>query len=309
MSRRERLYRRLLLLYPQGFRAGHAEAIVGTLLDGARERGVWAESRELAGLLAGVVRARGEEGMRSGRGKWRHGFALLLVPLAVVNLAIVGAASWSLEQQASPGSGLQSLGGWWILTLLAAVGLVASVGLRRRFPALTFAMAGVVPLAYDEWLQASGRGIGDHFSMAHTAGFQGPLMSPFLLFTAGVTVICVLAWSPRARDWTGLWRAVWCFTAALAVGVLIPTSLYVLLALALVAMPVCLMAGVWDRRLYGVGLALWLIALPYVFWWWATELEEMQLWSTYLMYAYVLFLPALGVCASVARRRRRQLAG
>lgn len=49
--------------------------------------------------------------------------------------------------------------------------------------------------------------------------------------------------------------------------------------------------GGLDRRLHGIGIALWLISLPYVFWWWTYSLTPRAGWLA----AYLTMLAATGV--------------
>jgi hypothetical protein len=308
MSRREGLYRRLLALYPPGFRSEHADPILGTLLEGAGARGWFGESRELAGLLLGAVRASGEEAARAGRGKWRHGFAGLLPFLAVVNLAILGASIWGARHPLY-GSVLQGDGGWWIASFLIAAGLLGAVSFRLRDTALVLAGAGLLLLGSEEWLHASARGAESDFSVASSLGFDGPLMLPYLLLSASLLLIAVLAWSPKASGRGGIRRAAYLFLAALVTSLLFPASLYVLLALAVIAIPLCALFGVLDRRIYGAGFGLWLVVLPYAFWSWVgTLLSDFQEPVTRGFACFLVFLPLLGLSAVVARRRRTRVA-
>ena len=297
MTRRERAYRALIAAYPRPFRDQHGDCMLGTLLDGAPHRGALAELREVAALVTGGLRARGDHAQRSGRGAWRHGVAALLAPLAAVNLAVVATAFWSVQHSRGGADGVSA---WWALATLAAAGLLAAVALRRRGMAIAFAVAGLIPLGYDEWLQATGRGDGDHFSMAARQGFEGPQMSPFWLFLAAVVVVASVAWSAEAAPGRPSRRLAALLGGAIATALLLPLSLHVLLALALAGAAVAVPLGGLDRRLHGTGMALWLISLPYVTVWW----PPMHLgWLA----AYLTVLPAIGVVAWIARRNRRRL--
>jgi hypothetical protein len=301
MSLRERVYRRLLASYPPCFRDEHAESMLETLLDGVADRGAIGELRELGGLVGGGLRARGELARRAGGGGWRHGVAMLLAPLAAVNLAVIVAAFWSVQHPAGLGSA-HGVSTWWAVATLAAVALAGAVAAQRRRLAIAAAAVGLSPLGFDTWLQASGRSDLDHFSTAHLRGFGGPPMSPFWLFLA--VVMLVAAVSGRFAAPGRASRRL----AALAGGVVIvattiPTSLQLLLALALLGTVPCALLGAWDRRLHGAGLALWVIALPYVFWW-ASSYPTQPGWL--LPYLGVLPLTATG--AWLGRRRQRLLA-
>src|SRR5687767_10492142 len=134
MIGRERVYRALIAAYPQTFRDDHGECLLGMLLDGAKHRGALAEFREVAALVVGGLRARGDHAQRSGRGAWRHGVAALLAPLAAVNLAVIATAFWLVQQRPGPSQGVST---WWLLAMLAAVGLFAAVAFRRRGMAIS----------------------------------------------------------------------------------------------------------------------------------------------------------------------------
>lgn len=297
MIGRERIYRGLVAAYPRPFRDQHGECMLGTLLDGAGHRGALAELREVAALLAGGLRARGDHAQRSGRGAWRHGVGALLAPLAAVNLAVVATALWFVQRETGFSHGVST---WWVPATLAAVGLLASVAFCRRGMAITFSLIGLIPLGYDEWLQATGRGDSDHFSIAAQRGFEGPQMSPFWLFLAGVIFVASVAWSAEAAPGRPSRRLAALLGVTLATAALLPFSLYVLLALAFIGMAVSVPLGSLDRRLHGIGIALWLISLPYVAFWWPLMFFG---W----LVAYLTVLPAIGIVAWIARRKHRRL--
>lgn len=305
MSWRERIYRMLVALYPRQFRIRHADCIVSTLLEGADERGAQGEVRELLGLLTGIVRARGDEARTVGQGEWRHGVAPLLGPMAAVNLAVIATAFWAVQHPSS-GAVVHGFERWWLTAIVSAIGLVAAVALRRRALAIAFAVAGLVPLGYDEWLQASGRGGQDHFAFAALGGFQGPLMSAFWLFFAGVLLVAALAWSPGVAKGRPLQRLVALLGPTVAIAALLPGNLSVLLGIALAGIVVCALLGSLDRRLYGATFALWFVALPYVFWWATASVADPVV---AVLEIYAVIPPLIGIYAWHSRRRRRLSAG
>ncbi len=301
MSRRERVYRALLSCYPQPFREQHAASIAETLLDGAAHRGTLAELRELGALAAGSVRAHGDAARRSGHGSWRHGASLLLAPLAAVNLGVVATAFW--VDRSLAGRDGSSVSIWWLVATSAAAGLAGAIALRRRGAAIAFALLGLVPLGYDEWHQATGSGDLDHFSQASLTGRGGPLMSPSWLFLAGIVLVATFAWRPRRASGRPSRRLGAIAGGAVTIALLVPASLQLLLVVALVGAAACVPLGGVDRRLHGIGFALWVVTLPYVAWWWMASASTHAGW-----FAGYLALPSLtGSVAWVARRRRRRL--
>lgn len=302
MTWRERVYRSLLAGYPRSFRDLHAECMLATLLDGAVHRGAIGELRELGGLVGGGLRARGELGRRAGRDEWRHGVAMLLALLATVNLAVIAAALWAVQHP--PGlSVVHGVSTWWVVVALAAVALVGAVATQRGRLAVAAAIVGLIPLGFDEWSQASGRGDLDHFSIAAQRGFDGPLMSPFWLLLAVVILVAAVAGRFDAPSGRAARRLSAMVGGAVVVAATIPTSLHLLLALALVGTVACSVLGAWDRRLHGAGLALWIITLPYVFWF-STSDPMHPGW----LLPYLGLLPLTATIAWVGRRRQRLLA-
>jgi len=310
MKRRESRYRMLLALYPPEFRAEHADGMVGTLLEGAGQRGWFGEGREIAGLLTGAVRARGELASCASRNRWRHGLSGLVMPLAVLQLAILGAALWNAQHPFPLGGSLEGAGGWGLASLLIAAGLLVAASLGLRDTALILAVAGLLLFGYKEWHEVSGHGVYDDFSLTSSVGFLGPLMLPYLLFSGSVLLVAVVAWSPESSIRGGVRRATYLLLAAFVIAALFPMSLYGLLTLTIVAIPVCVVLGLLDRRIYGFGLGLWLVALPYAFWAWCSTLLSFELEES-AAYGFVLFLillPLLGLSAFLARRRLGRIA-
>jgi hypothetical protein len=302
MMLRERVYRKLLAGYPRPFRDQHAACMLATLLDGAEGRGAIGELRELGGLVGGGLRARAELARRAGQGEWRHGLAMLLAPLAAVNLAVIGAAFWVVQNPRGLGV-VHGVSKWWVAVTLAAVALVGAVAAQRRWLAIAAAVVGLIPLGSDEWLQASGRGDLDHFSIAGQRGFDGPLMSPFWLFLAASILVAVVAGGFGAPTGRALRRLAALIAGAVVVAATIPTSLHLLLALALLGAAACAVLGAWDRRLHGVGLMLWVVTLPYVFWWFASSYPAHPVW----LLPYLGVLPLTATSAWLGRRRQRLL--
>jgi hypothetical protein len=300
---RERVYRRLLAGYPLRFRDEHAASMLETLLHGAADRGAIGELRELGGLLVGALRARGELARRAGRGEWRHGVAMLLAPLAAVNLAVIVAAFVRVQYPAGLGVA-RGVSTWWAVATLAAVALVGAVAARRRWLATAAAFAGLILQGYDAWSQASGRSDLDHFASAHFRGFDGPLMSPFWVFLAAIVLVAAISGRFGAPLGRALHRLPALLVGALIVAATIPTSLYLLLALALLGTVACAVLGAWDRRLHGVGLALWVITLPYVFYWCTSSNPMRPGW----LLSYLGVLPLTATIAWAGRRRQRLLA-
>ena len=297
MTGREGAYRLLLRAYPQPFRAQHEVCMLVTLQDGARDRGFFSELRELASLAAGAARAHGSHAHEIGQDKWRHGPGALLGALTAINLAVVASAFVAVHADGEIG-----IGRWWALALLSSVGLAVAVAFRWRVSSTLCVAALLVPLGYDEWLQATGRGDEDHFSIAAQRGFNGPTMSPFWLFVV-LPMLAAAAAKPGARAGRPAPRLAALALSAVVIAVTIPASLYILLALATIGALLCTLFGAWNRRLHGTALALWLIALPYVF---LTALIGPTPQQIALL-LYIAILPAIATIALV-NRRRRQLA-
>ena len=298
MTGRERAYRLLLRRYPQPFRAQHEACMLATLQDGARDRGLFSELRELASLAVGAARAHGSHAHEIGQDKWRHGPGALLGPLTAINLAVVASAFVAVHADGE----ITDIGRWWALALLSSVGLAVAVAFRWRVTSVLCVVALLVPLGYDEWLQATGRGDEDHFSIAAQRGFDGPMMSPFWLCVV-LTMLVAAAAGPGARAGRPAPRLAALALSAVAIATTIPASLYMLLVLGTIGALLCAIFGAWDRRLHGTALALWIIALPYVFWTAATGQIPQQI----ALLLYVAILPAIATIA-FANRSRRQLA-
>jgi hypothetical protein len=226
---RESLVRLALHAYPKGVRRARGEEMLATVLDssyGSRR----AYGREIAGLIAGGLRARVGAGSQSGATRViADGFcyggagmlALTVSQLVGVNtrLAAHGADSTQL---------------WWLL-LLGASFLAAAIGYDR------VAAAGAL-----SWLV-----------IVVAAPFRGPDLLPLVAFAA-VPAACfaVMAAAPRHRP-PRLRRALWLLPVAalgLAAGGAGGRS-YLLLAPLAVIVPVALARLPRDPRL-AIGCSL-----------------------------------------------------
>jgi hypothetical protein len=82
-ERLTRRYERLLEVYPENYRAGRGQEILGTLLDGARPGQRWPSIREAAGLVRGGLRTRLIDRSPSFRAWW-YGVLHLTVVLVFI---------------------------------------------------------------------------------------------------------------------------------------------------------------------------------------------------------------------------------
>ena len=204
VSRLERRARRLLLAYPSGYRADRGEEILGTLLETTPPGRDWPPARDLASVLGGGLRARGDANRR-------HGPAVSLRQAAILGIALVISCMLSSELDDLGAGPFQIPIGWkGLVLLLPLAAILAAAWSGRRWLATVTALAAGAAITYGVYRVLP---TGIHLDRPLVTELAADLMVPLLLLAA--LVLIVGSTPPPPRSWLWLpWVSV--VVAALA---------------------------------------------------------------------------------------------
>ncbi|MDF5751617.1 hypothetical protein [Spongiactinospora sp. TRM90649] len=195
----ERRYRRMLVAYPRGYRAGHGEELIATLLETAEPHRSTPPLTEAAALLTGGLRTRIVQAARGP--SWADGLHLTITALAFANLATLlpYATTIPLWTALAALAALAVARGRFLvaLPLAALTGVkVAAIGLGRPWLDATLLPVFADPLPRDWGMPA----------LLSTGGPVAPVAAHAMV-VLGAAVLAVRHRAARPRSWWW-WAAV-----------------------------------------------------------------------------------------------------
>ncbi len=264
LARLEHRYRRLLFAYPPGYRAGHGDELIGTVLDGTEPGRSFPSPRESAGLIVGGLRTRAVQAAATPA--WADGLHLGATVLAVLNLStlVPYAGSVPLWTALSAFTLLAVLRGW----VRTAIPLVAVTGVKTAGLAMGVPLLGVTLLPVRPDALLPGIAVWRDSALHAVGGPVAPVTGYALLLAA------LLALAPRGGP--ARTRSSWWWLAVPVIALTEPAWLQVTAAS--------------PRAVARVGLEIALFGLAI----WAGHVARDPRWTiacgTYLLVALVLMV-------------------
>ncbi|MEV5411524.1 hypothetical protein AB0K60_22135 [Thermopolyspora sp. NPDC052614] len=264
LAKLEHRYRRLLFAYPPGYRAGHGDELIGTILDGTEPGRSLPSPRESAALIAGGLRTRAVQAAAGPA--WADGLHLGATVLAVLNLATLVryAGSVPLWTTLSALTLLAVLRGW----ARSAIPLVAITGVKTAGLAMGVPLLGVTLLPVDPDTLLPGITVWQVSALHAVGGPIAPVTGYALLLAALLTL--------ALRGGPARTRSPWWWLAVPAIAVTEPAWLQ--------------LTAASPRAVARVGLEIALFGLAI----WAGHVARDPRWAiaggTYLLVTLVLLV-------------------
>ncbi|GLW08822.1 hypothetical protein Misp01_39520 [Microtetraspora sp. NBRC 13810] len=212
--RRETWYRRLLLLYPRGFRDRQGEELVGTLMLATHRFPI----RETAALLTGAFAAHATEARRTRTPWWADGLHLAVLALTVTELAAQGPPRSQFGTEGAIVLVLLLLRGWVWPALPLALFVFTAAGTSSILIGVVLACLAVLALWPGTGLTRRSWGwsaIPAFFWLPSAGAFGLYAFQPWALVSVGIDALLAGAalWATvAARD------ARWALASAIYVG-------------------------------------------------------------------------------------------